>query len=254
WKGTSIEQTRPTPEREFPTWRPNPDKSWILKDPASGRWQAVIDPSKSNTTGADEHTFLDGDKVGGVVNGTVDPHLIEAPTKFELADDWSAADYLVDQEGGTAAMRVYEADAVAGPDGHYRQSSVADIANRGRDVTAQFDITLQGNKAVATAKPAYLAKLRGMGAPLQVTLLVPFTVNFANGGGAGQVRRDSGRRPGDEMTFCEAPGAGPASGRALKNKGSETVNNQETPTNEPKICGYVPPVRKDVVSEASQGG
>ncbi|RBP98696.1 hypothetical protein, partial [Bifidobacterium xylocopae] len=42
--------------------------------------------------------------------------------------------------------------------------------------------------------------------------------------------------------------------RALKNKGSETVNNQETPTNEPKICGYVPPVRKDVVSEASQGG
>ncbi|RBP98889.1 hypothetical protein CRD59_06840 [Bifidobacterium xylocopae] len=40
----------------------------------------------------------------------------------------------------------------------------------------------------------------------------------------------------------------------MKNKGSETVNNQETPTNEPKICGYVPPVRKDVVSEASQGG
>ena len=26
------------------------------------------------------------------------------------------------------------------------------------------------------------------------------------------------------------------------------------PTNEPKICGYIPPAGKDVVGEASQGG
>lgn len=251
WKGTSKEQTERTPEREFPTWRPNPDKSWIFREPTTGKWQAVIDPGKTNGTGADDHTFLDGDKVGGVVNGTVDPGLIEAPAKFQLTDDWSAAEYLVDQEGGAAAMRVYEADGVAGPDGHYRQSDVADIINQGRDVTSLFDISMQGSKAVATAKPAYLAKLKGMARPLQVTLLVPFTINFADGKGAEQVRKDAGKQPGDELTFCQAS-AGSAA--RFTNKGSETVNDQEVPTNEPQICGYVPPVSKDVIGESSEGG
>ncbi|MDE5641529.1 MAG: LPXTG cell wall anchor domain-containing protein, partial [Bifidobacterium castoris] len=36
--------------------------------------------------------------------------------------------------------------------------------------------------------------------------------------------------------------------------GSQTINTQTEPTNEPWICGWVPPVVKDVVSEASQGG
>lgn len=34
-------------EREFDTWRPNPDKSWIMLD-ADGKWQAVIDPDRTN--------------------------------------------------------------------------------------------------------------------------------------------------------------------------------------------------------------
>lgn len=84
---------------------------------------------------------------------------------------------------------------------------------------------------------------------LQLTLLVPFTVNFADGKGAARVREDFGRKPGDEVTFCTSP-----DGKELTNKGSQTVNGQTEPTNKPKICGYVPPVKKDVIAESSQGG
>lgn len=249
WKGSSKEADQKTPDHEFPTWRPNPDKSWVLWDKVAGKWQAVVDPSRTNSTGADEHVFLDGDKVAGVVNGTVDPHLIDAPNSFALTDDWSAAEYLVDQDGRDR-IRVYEAQAAPGADGHYRQTSVADIAAKGRDVTDQFEITVSGSRAVAKAKPAYLAKLKGMGQGLQVTMLVPFTVNFANGKGAAQARKDHNRKPGDELTFCSPDGSAPQ----FTNKGSEQVNGQTVATNQPKICGYVPPVKKDVVSEASQGG
>lgn len=85
--------------------------------------------------------------------------------------------------------------------------------------------------------------------PKQVTLLIPGRINFADGKGAAQVRDDFGKQAGDELTFCTAP-----NGKNLTNGGSETVNNHTEPTNEPQICGYIPPVKKDVVSEASQGG
>lgn len=64
----------------FPTWRPNPDKSWILY--RDGKWQAVVDPGETNRTGADDMKFLDGDTVGSAVNGTVDPGLKEAPSSW----------------------------------------------------------------------------------------------------------------------------------------------------------------------------
>lgn len=132
---------------------------------------------------------------------------------------------------------------------HYMRTSVADIANKGTDVTDMFDIKVEGTVATATAKPDYLKTLKGMRKGLQLTLLVPFTVNFADGKGAARVREDFGRKPGDEVTFCTSP-----DGKELTNKGSQTVNGQTEPTNEPKICGYVPPVRKDVIAESSQGG
>ncbi|KFI90325.1 adhesin isopeptide-forming adherence domain protein, partial [Bifidobacterium saguini DSM 23967] len=246
--------------REFPTWEPNPDKSWILY--RDGKWQAVVDPDETNATGADGMKFLDGDTVGSAVNGTVDPDLIEAPTKLELADDWSAADYLVDVRAASE-IRVYakqaEPDSTATVDGgtvkHYTKTSVADIANTGEDVTSMFDITVEGTKAVASAKPEYLKTLKGMGKGLQVTMIVPFTVNFANGKGAEQVRKDFGKAAGDELTFCTNPTEGKDhNGPALTNKGSETVNGQTVATNEPKICGWVPKVKKDVLAESSQGG
>ena len=226
--------------KEFDTWQPNPDKSWIFEQ--DGEWQAVIDPQETNKTGGDSHTYLDGDKVGSVVNGTVGKNLIQAPKQFTLTDDWTAADYLFDAD--TKDIRVYE--ATAGTD---RESSVSDIVNTGKDVTAQFDITVQGTKATATAKASYLKGLKKLKNPKQVTLLIPGRINFADGKGAAQVRDDFGKQAGDELTFCTAP-----NGRNLTNGGSETVNNHTEPTNEPQICGYIPPVKKDVVSEASQGG
>lgn len=226
--------------KEFDTWQPNPDKSWIFEQ--DGEWQAVIDPQETNKTGGDSHTYLDGDKVGSVVNGTVGKNLIQAPKQFTLTDDWTAADYIFDAD--TKNIRVYE--ATAGTD---RESSVSDIVNTGKDVTDQFDITVQGTKATATAKASYLKGLKKLKNPKQVTLLIPGKINFADGKGAAQVRKDYGKAAGDELTFCAAP-----TGKNLTNSGSETVNNHTEPTNEPQICGYIPPVKKDVVSEASQGG
>ena len=226
--------------KEFDTWQPNPDKSWIFEQ--DGEWQAVIDPQETNKTGGDSHTYLAGDKVGSVVNGTIGKNLIQAPKKLVLTDDWTAADYIFDAD--TKNIRVYEAEA-----GTDRESSVSDIVNTGKDVTDQFDITVQGTKATATAKTSYLKGLKGLKNPKQVTLLIPGKINFADGKGAAQVRKDYGKAAGDELTFCAAP-----NGKNLTNSGSETVNNHTEPTNEPQICGYIPPVKKDVVSEASQGG
>lgn len=226
--------------KEFDTWQPNPDKSWIFE--RDGKWQAVIDPQETNRTGGDAHTYLDGDKVGSVVNGTVGRNLIQAPAKLVLTDDWTAADYLFDPD--TKNIRVYE--STAGTD---RESSVSDIVNTGKDVTDQFAITVQGTTATATAKASYLKGLRGLKNPRQVTLLIPGRIDFAGGRGAEQVRRDFKKDAGDELTFCTAP-----DGKDLTNSGSETVNNHTEPTNEPKICGYIPPAGKDVVGEASQGG
>lgn len=237
-----------TGAKEFPTWRPQPDKSWIKQDLATGKWAAVIDPSRTNTTGADDAKFLDGDKVASVVNATVAADLIEAPARFEIGDDWSRASYIFKADD-VSKIRVYQAKA-----GTDRASSVSDIANRGRDVTAQFDITMDGTHAVAKAKPAYLRGLKGMADPLQVTMLVPGSISFARGKGAAQVRKDFGKQPGDELTFCKEPGAAGATGADLTNSAYEQVNTHKVATNEPKICGYVPPVKKDVVSEASQGG
>ena len=240
WQGVTKQQDQDTDNHEFPTWKPNPDKSWIVK--RDGKWQAVIDPQETNKTGGDSHTYLDGDKVGSVVNGTVGRNLIQEPSKFTLTDDWTAADYIFDAD--IKNIRVYEADA-----GTDRESSVSDIVNTGKDVTDRFDITVQGTKAAATARVSYLKGLKKLKNPKQVTLLIPGTVNFAGGKGAAQVRKDFGRNAGDELAFCTDP-----NGKSLTNSGSETVNKHTEPTNEPQICGYVPPAKKDVVSEASQGG
>ncbi len=235
-----------TDVKEFPTWKPNPDKSWIRQD-ASGKWAAVIDPEHTNATGADQNVFLDGDKVASVVNGVISADLIEAPNTFTLEDDWTAADYIFDAD--VKGIRVYMLDAPSNT-----ASSVFDIVNKGQDVTGQFDIHAQGTKAVARMRKEPLNALRGLDKHRQYTLLVPGKVNFANGKGTSQVRADFGKQPGDELTFCEAPANGSGSGAKLKNAGAQSVNSDREATNEPWICGYVPPVKKDVLAESSQGG
>lgn len=236
------QQTVPGNEPPVREWSPNPDKSWIkLGD--DGTWQAVVDPDETNKTGADTQKFLDGDQVASVVNGVIASDLVKV-TDIKLTDDYAKADYIWDLTSDKSKIRVYEADATTDA-----ASSVADIANKGRDVTDQFDITVQGTKVTATAKPEYRAAQAGLKNPKQISLLLPGVVNFANGKGAAQVRKDFRKAAGDELTFCENP-----DGSKLTNSGSEKVNNESQPTNEPHICGYVPPVKKKVIAEGSQGG
>lgn len=247
-KGTVLwnDTSQDTDQKEFPVWGPNPDKSWIKQD-ASGKWAAVIDPEHTNNTGADQNVFLDGDKVASVVNGVISANLIDAPTTFTLEDDWTKADYLFDAD--TKGIKVYMMDAQSNT-----ASSVYDIVNKGQDVTGQFDITAAGTKATVSMKADALKALKGLKNHRQYTLLIPGVVNMANGKGAAQVRKDFGKQPGDELTFCETPANGTGSGAKLTNSGAQTVNGDREPTNEPWICGYVPPVKKDVIGEASQGG
>lgn len=247
-KGTVLwnDTSQDTDQKEFPTWNPNPDKSWIKQD-ASGKWAAVIDPEHTNNTGADQNVFLDGDKVASVVNGVISANLIDAPTTFTLEDDWTKADYLFDAD--MKGIKVYMMDAQSNT-----ASSVYDIVNKGTDVTGQFTITAAGTKATVSMKADALKALKGLKNHRQYTLLIPGVVNMANGKGAAQVRKDFGKQPGDELTFCETPANGTGSGAKLTNGGAQTVNGDREPTNEPWICGYVPPVKKDVIGEASQGG
>ena len=243
WQGVTKKQDQDTDNHEFPTWKPNPDKTWV-KWTGKG-WKLVTDPTKSNKTGADDNYFLDGDKVASAVNATVEKNLVKDQLKtFSIEDDYANADYLFDADG-KSSIRVYEADADTAA-----QSSVDGIDAKGKDVTSLYDITVEGTKVTATAKASHLKELTGMASPKQVTLLVPGVINMANGEGAAQARKDMGVGEGDETSFCTAG----KNGHELTNSGAEVVNNQSVATNEPKICGYVPPVKKDVVSEASQGG
>lgn len=238
-----------TDSYEFPTWRPQPDKSWVLLG-SDGEWDAVIDPDWTNQTGGDTLKFLDGDSVASVVNGTIGANLIDAPTEITLTDDWSAADYIWDITSDVSEIRVYEATASTD-----RESSVSDIVANGTDVTDQWTITVDGTVVTATANEDYLKAQQGLSEPKQITLVIPGVINYANGGGAAQVREDFGVDESSELTFCADPATtSDASDTTLTNSGSETVNDHTIATNEPYICGYIPPVEKDVVSEASEGG
>lgn len=231
-----------TDPREFKTWKPLPDKSWVKWDDTKKTWDSVIDPGKTNNTGADNMTILDGDKIGSVVNGVVASNLIEAPKTLTLVDDYKNAYYIFDAD--TKKIHVYEQNATSDT-----VSSVQNIVNTGTDVTKHFKINVDGTRITATADKEYLAKLQGMSTPLQVSLMVGGKANYAHGKGAEQVRKDYGKQAGDEVASCATP-----KNSSFTNSGSQTVNNQSVKTNEPKICLYVPPVKKDVVSESSQGG
>ncbi|OZG69627.1 LPXTG cell wall anchor domain-containing protein [Bifidobacterium eulemuris] len=235
------DQTVPSNTPEVKEWSPNPDKSWIRY--SGGQWHAVIDPDETNKTGADTLKFLDGDQVGSVVNGVLAANLAKVE-KIELADDYADADYIFDATGDVSRIRVYEATASTDTG-----SSVADIINTGTDVTDRFTIRVDGTRITATANADYMAEQVELAQPKQITLFVPGVVNFADGAGASQVLEDHGKQAGDELTFCDD-----ADGVKLTNSGSQTVNNETVGTNEPHICGYIPPVKKKVVAEKSQGG
>ncbi|WEV74230.1 LPXTG cell wall anchor domain-containing protein [Bifidobacterium sp. ESL0798] len=241
WNGKTAAANTP----QVHVWSPNPDKSWVRLD-GEGKWKLVIDPSKSNATGADNLTFLDGDQLGAVVNLPItDPSVLQHRINpLSLTDDYAKVDYLVDPQG-LSKVRVYMAPASSSS-----QSSV-DAINEvaGSDVTEEFDVSQSGKKITATAKYEWLATFSRHDGPVQITMFIPFLANYANGKGAAKVREDFGKNPGDELAFGTDP-----NGSDLLNIGSIRVNRQGKDTNLPKICGYIPAVKKDVVSEASQGG
>lgn len=241
--GAGTTRTQSTPRKEFNTWSPKPDKSWVKY--VDGKWQSVIDPQHTNTTGGDNAYYVQGDTIGSVVNATVEKNLIQAPQVFSITDDYKNADYFVDTQDAST-FRVYSSDAETAS-----QSSVADIVNNGTDVTDMFTITTDGTKVTATAKPEMLSQLKGMAKAKQFTLLVPMTVNFD----PVQAKSDYGVKADDELKTCTNPTQGTGAGTGdLTNAGSETVNNETLKTNEPKICIFIPKVHKDVVATSSQNG
>lgn len=247
------------------TWTPIPDKAWIrnTKSDGTGAWQAVIDPTKSNKTGGDEHKFLDGDPAGAAVNGTIPTGLAVKPT-IALSDDYGKADYVWDPSD-KATWKVYEADV-----DDYSKSTVSDIINHGRDVTSQFTLAQKGTTITARASDAYEQGLVGLKKGRQIVLLVPGCINLADGGGNRQVYKDTGYsknnskalRPGADQKdvngyqVCSNPAArtGVSKGEKFLNKGSEKAGGVSVPTNEPSICTWVNNPDKGIVAEAQYGG
>lgn len=250
-KGTVTWNDQPTgdtDEHEFPTWTPTPDKAWIRL--VDGKYETVIDPSWSNTVGADNAVVLDGDSIAAAVNAPVSSNLAQAPESFTITDDFVKSDYLVDL-GDLKDAKVFLSDADKDT-----ESSIADIANTGEDVTSQFTITSDGTLVTATANAEFLTSLKGRSKAAQVTLVTPFDVNYANGEGAAGVREDAGVKPGSELDFCGIPSDTDTDGSETPflNAGTEQINKDIQKTNEPKICGYVPPVIKDVVAAGDEDG
>lgn len=243
------EPEQSTDEHEFPTWSPKPDKSWVRLD-EKGVAESVIDPDWSNSTGADNAVLLDGDRIGAVVNVPIAANLAQAPKSLVITDDFTAADYLVDLADMSDA-KIYFSDATKDT-----VSSVTDIVKTGTDITAHFAFGVEGMAPAATADDEFLASLKGRAKPSQVTVVFPAVVNFANGEGAAKVREDAGVEPGSELEFCGVPSDSDQDGSETQflNAGSAKINNDLKNTNTPKICGYIPPVEKDVLAEASQGG
>ncbi|MFD0705677.1 cell-wall protein, partial [Alloscardovia venturai] len=125
----------------------------------------------------------------------------------------------------------------------------------GTDVTSQFTFNQNGTVITATMTDQALAAARSLATPMQYTLLIGGKANYANGKGAAQVRADAGKKSTDEVEFCADPTTGTAlDSHGLLNKASETAAGKTKSTNQPYVCGYVPPVEKAVISEASQGG
>ncbi|BDR53697.1 hypothetical protein KIM372_16040 [Bombiscardovia nodaiensis] len=233
----------PTNEPPVFVWTPNPDKSWVALengDPMSSSedYKLVIDPTKTNQTGADDKAFRQGDRVAAAVNATMPAHLARVPN-LVLSDDWQQSARIVSPED-VSHIRVYDQDASTA-----EHSTIAAIDASGRDVTSQFTVSVNGTVATATAKPAYAQGLQDMSSAKQITMLVPFNVTFDPAG----IRKDYGKAPGDQLDACKNP-----DGSGLTNKGNQQAGHAPVDTNQPAICLTVPSIHKDVIGEASQGG
>ena len=111
---------------------PTPDKVWVLDE--SGALVAE-DKKWTNQQGVDQKTFLVGDQVGVVVNGSIPSHLLNPLASYSITDDLTGSNQWIDWKSGKVFVD-------------------------GEDVTANFDIVIdqKARTATATAKSAYIAK------------------------------------------------------------------------------------------------
>lgn len=240
----------PSPQREFQTFRPNPDKTWLQY--ANGHWVPA-------PTG---HAWLEGQRMGALVNGQVAAGLADAPTGFTLTDDWQDASWLFDPASLSQARILETTGGV----------SDAETLAQGKDVTGEFTIVRTGDTIRASMKPQYLAGLKGLSQPVQYSLLIPGKAWLAGGKGVDQARADYGMTAhSKDLTTCNNPttassntstgtasstgtGAGASqstpswgsgfaaldTASAFLNQGSETLGGQTVATNTPEACVTIP--------------
>lgn len=229
-------ETRPTNEPPVFVWTPNPNKAWAMK--VGGKWRLTVDPTKSDKVGGDDKYYRLGDEVAAVISGTLPTGLGRVP-EIAWTDDFANVDSILDLKD-TSSIKVYEQDTT-----DEANASVNDLNKTGRDVTDQFDITAEGTKVTVSAKDSYEAAQKDLKTAKQISVVIPFDVNFDTV----KLLESYGKAEGDELNTCADP-----KGDDLDNKGGQTVGGSTVDTNTPKICVTVPPIHKQVIAESSQGG
>ena len=229
-------ETRPTNEPPVFVWTPNPNKAWAMK--ADGKWQLTVDPTKSDKVGGDDKYYRLGDEVAAVISGTLPTGLGRVP-EIAWTDDFANVDSILDLKD-TSSIKVYEQDTT-----DEANAGVNDLNKTGKDVTDQFDITAEGTKVTVSAKDSYEAAQKDLKTAKQISVVIPFDVNFDTV----KLLESHGKSEGDELNTCAGPKGGD-----LDNKGGQTVGGSTVDTNTPKICVTVPPIHKQVIAESSQGG
>ena len=154
-------------------------------------------------------------------------------------DDFANVDSILDLKD-TSSIKVYEQDTT-----DEANAGVNDLNKTGKDVTDQFDITAEGTKVTVSAKDSYEAAQKDLKTAKQISVVIPFDVNFDTV----KLLESYGKAEGDELNTCADP-----KGDDLDNKGGQTVGGSTVDTNTPKICVTVPPIHKQVIAESSQGG
>ena len=205
---------------------------------ADGKWQLTVDPTKSDKVGGDDKYYRLGDEVAAVVSGTLPTGLGRVP-EIAWTDDFANVDSILDLKD-TSNIKVYEQDTT-----DEANASVNDLNKTGKDVTDQFDITAEGTKVTVSAKDSYEAAQKDLKTAKQISVVIPFDVNFDTV----KLLESYGKAEGDELNTCADP-----KGDDLDNKGGQTVGGSTVDTNTPKICVTVPPIHKQVIAESSQGG
>lgn len=220
----------------YAMWTYLPNKAWIAPD-GDGAWRMVTDPERGNHVGAAGRSFFNGDLVAATVNLAVPEPDGTTQDRLELVDDWALVDRYLDPRD-VGEVRVYAIDVET-----YEKPSFDGIETAGEDVTDLFDVTIEGTVTKAAAKAEYLELINARESAMQLSMLVPFTVNFDVAADILRDAEESGVDPGDVARNTCTDGD-----RALANRGGTWWEGEYHETNEPTLCIVRPELAKDVIS------